>query len=65
MTGMGADGTKGAVNLKQNKNAYIIAQDESSSVVYGMPKSVAKAGVVDKVVSLDRIMDAIINRVGV
>lgn len=65
MTGMGTDGTKGAVQLKNNKNAYIIAQDENSSVVYGMPKSVAKSGVVDKVVSLDRIMDAIINRVGV
>jgi len=65
MTGMGSDGTKGAVQLKNSKGSFIIAQDESSSIVYGMPKSVAKAGVVDKIVSLDRIIDTIINRVGV
>ncbi|QUH26300.1 protein-glutamate methylesterase/protein-glutamine glutaminase [Serpentinicella alkaliphila] len=65
LTGMGSDGTKGALNLKSKKGSYIIAQDEESSVVYGMPKSVAKAGVVDEIVSLDKIMNVIINRVGV
>lgn len=65
MTGMGTDGTRGAVNLKQKKKSFILAQDEESSVVYGMPKSVLKAGVTNEVVSLDRIIDVIINRLGV
>lgn len=52
MTGMGSDGTKGSKELKEKNSAYIIAQDEESSVVYGMPRSVKEAGIVDKVVSL-------------
>lgn len=65
MTGMGSDGTKGLIELKQKTSAHIIAQKEESCVVYGMPKSAVKAGVVDELVSLEKIMDVIVNRVGV
>ncbi|MEN1759427.1 chemotaxis response regulator protein-glutamate methylesterase [Anoxynatronum sibiricum] len=64
MTGMGADGTKGIKNLKCVTKTYVLAQDEQSCVVYGMPKSAVVAGVVDQVVSLERITDAITNRIG-
>lgn len=55
MTGMGADGAMGLVEMKKKNNAYIIAQDEESCVVYGMPKSAVEKGVVDKSVSLEGI----------
>lgn len=59
MTGMGADGANGLKAVKAN-NAYVIAQDEESCVVFGMPKSTIKLGVVDKVVSLSNITNEII-----
>lgn len=65
MTGMGADGTKGILQLEQTKNIYVIAQDEESSTVYGMPKAVYESGVVDEVVSLKGIAEAITKHVGV
>ncbi len=54
LTGMGNDGFKGAKMLKE-KGAYVVAQDEESSVVWGMPGVVAKAGVADEVIPLDKI----------
>ncbi|MDR5658246.1 chemotaxis response regulator protein-glutamate methylesterase [Serpentinicella sp. ANB-PHB4] len=65
MTGMGSDGTTGIINLKNNKGAYIIAQDEKSCIVYGMPKSVIKTGVVDEITPLEDIIKNIIIRLGV
>ncbi len=65
MTGMGADGTKGITNLSAKKNVYVIAQDQKTCVVYGMPKAIAEAGMVDEVKPLDEIADAIIKNVGV
>jgi two-component system chemotaxis response regulator CheB len=65
LTGMGSDGTKGIGLLGENKNVYVIAQDNASSVVYGMPKAVADAGLVDEVHPLENIADAIIKNVGV
>lgn len=59
MTGMGSDGADGMSKLKQNRG-YIIAQDEESCVVFGMPKSTIKLGVVDKVVSLSNIANEIV-----
>lgn len=59
MTGMGADGADGMSKLKQNRG-YVIAQDEESCVVFGMPKSTIKLGVVDKVVSLSNIANEIV-----
>lgn len=54
MTGMGSDGAQGAKNLKDS-GAFVLAQDEASSVVFGMPKSAIKLEATDVVVSLDRI----------
>lgn len=51
LTGMGKDGTKGLQAIYHQKG-YTIAQDESSSVVFGMPKSAVEAGVVKQVVKL-------------
>ena len=65
MTGMGADGTEGIKNLKSRKKVHVIGQDESTCTVYGMPKSVATAGLVDQVVKLDDIAQEIIMSVGV
>ncbi len=54
MTGMGSDGTLGLKLMKRN-SATIIAQDEASCVVYGMPGEAVKAGIVDVVAPLDKI----------
>ncbi len=65
MTGMGADGTEGIRNLKAKKKVHVIAQDQESCTVYGMPKSVVTAELSDQVVPLDQIAQEIILHVGV
>ena len=60
LTGMGSDGTEGSRNIK-NSGSHVWAQDEQSSVVYGMPMSVAKEGLADRVMSLDDIITALQN----
>lgn len=65
MTGMGADGTQGISHLKAAKKTYVIAQDKDSCAVYGMPKSIQEAGVVDSTVPLDQIAEEIILNAGV
>lgn len=65
LTGMGADGTKGIVNLETSKKIHVIAQDEATSTVYGMPKAIAATGLVNKVVPLDGVAQEIIMNVGV
>lgn len=64
MTGMGSDGTKGIHSLKENNIVHVVAQNEESSVVYGMPKSAVLAGVVDEIIPLEKIANAIMNRIG-
>ena len=59
LTGMGIDGTQGASFIK-SAGGVVLAQDEATSAVYGMPMSVAKAGYVDKVLPLHKIAYAII-----
>ena len=54
LTGMGDDGARGMQELK-DVGAFTIAQDEKSSVVWGMPGEAVKLGCVDKVVSLDNM----------
>lgn len=51
LTGMGADGTEGARQLKAG-GATVWSQDRDSSVVYGMPHAVAKAGLTDRVLAI-------------
>ncbi len=54
LTGMGSDGMREFVKLKQN-GAHVIAQDQQSCVVYGMPKAVVEAGAASEVLPLDGI----------
>ncbi|MBS5259688.1 MAG: chemotaxis-specific protein-glutamate methyltransferase CheB [Lachnospira eligens] len=66
LTGMGADGTKGIKGLSdRHKKIYVIAQDEDTSVVYGMPKAIAQTGLVNEVVPLNRVAEVITKIVGV
>ena len=58
MTGMGNDGLEGTKVLKA-KGGYIIAQDEESCVVYGMPRAVIDANLVDEIVPLGQIASAL------
>lgn len=65
LTGMGADGTKGIKALKERKKIYVIGQNEATSIVYGMPRAVAEAGLVNEVRPLEEIADAITRNTGV
>nr|WP_268807656.1 CheB methylesterase domain-containing protein [Tissierella praeacuta] len=64
LTGMGSDGAKGIVKMRQS-GSYTIAQDESTSVVYGMPKSAIATNCVDIILPIDKIASKIIDKVGV
>ena len=65
LTGMGGDGTDGITQLSTKKKIYVIAQDRETSVVYGMPKMIFDAGMVDQVQPLGKVADAITRNVGV
>ncbi len=54
LTGMGSDGTRGGALLRE-KGAFLIAQDQASSIVWGMPGSLVDAGLADAVLPLDKI----------
>jgi two-component system chemotaxis response regulator CheB len=58
LTGMGTDGTKGLAILR-HAGALAIAQDEATSVVWGMPGSAVAAGLVDQVLPLEAIAEAV------
>ncbi|MDR1609087.1 MAG: chemotaxis response regulator protein-glutamate methylesterase [Deltaproteobacteria bacterium] len=62
LTGMGSDGAEGLKIMKQ-AGAKTIAQDEASSIVFGMPKEAIKTGCVDKVISLRNIPQGILDMV--
>ncbi|KAF0187887.1 MAG: CheY-like receiver and methylesterase domain-containing chemotaxis response [Desulfobulbaceae bacterium] len=59
MTGMGSDGTKALQTLKQQKGAFVIAQNEMTCVVYGMPKAPIEQGLADVIAPLNKIADEI------
>jgi two-component system chemotaxis response regulator CheB len=61
LTGMGQDGKRGAEQLRA-AGAEIVAQDEASSVVWGMPGAVASAGLAHAVLPLDEIANHLISR---
>ena len=63
MTGMGADGKLGVQEMKK-KGSKILAQDEETSVVFGMPMEAIKTGVVDMVLPLGSIAGQIARLVG-
>lgn len=58
MTGMGKDGALGMKNIK-DAGGFTIAQDEASSIVFGMPKEAIALGAASEIVSLDEIPNAI------
>ena len=60
LTGMGRDGATGLMSMKQ-AGARTLGQDESSCVVYGMPRVAFEIGAVDKQVGLSRMGPAILN----
>ena len=62
LTGMGADGAEGLLEMKK-AGAGTIAQDEKTCVVFGMPKEAIKLGGVDKIVSIDQVASEIIKLV--
>jgi two-component system chemotaxis response regulator CheB len=62
LTGMGQDGLVGAKAITA-AGGSVIAQDEASSVVWGMPGAVVKAGLASDVVALDDVAGAIVRRV--
>lgn len=65
MTGMGADGTEGIEHLKTRKKVHVIAQNQDSCAVYGMPRSIVKAELADNVVALEQIAQEVILNTGV
>jgi len=62
LTGMGKDGAKGMLEIR-NHGGYTFAQDEQSCVVYGMPKEAVNIGGVDRSVALEKMGDAILEKI--
>jgi two-component system chemotaxis response regulator CheB len=62
MTGMGSDGREGAAWIKA-RGGGILTEAEQTCIVYGMPRSVVEAGLSDAAVPLERIAQAILERV--
>jgi two-component system chemotaxis response regulator CheB len=58
LTGMGQDGADGAAAVRA-AGGHVIAEDESSCVVFGMPRAVIERGGADRVVPLDQVAAAI------
>lgn len=65
MTGMGNDGTYGLKELLSQKEVHVIAQDEESCTIYGMPKSIVEAGLSKEVKPLELIPQTIIGKMEV
>lgn len=63
LTGMGVDGTAGARVVK-SMGGQIIAEDESTCAVYGMPRSVVEAGLADRIVPLPKVVETLVDMVG-
>jgi two-component system chemotaxis response regulator CheB len=62
MTGMGDDGANGMLEMKE-AGGFNIAQDEATSVVFGMPNEAIKRGSVDLVVPLTKIAETILSQI--
>ncbi|HOV39279.1 MAG TPA: chemotaxis response regulator protein-glutamate methylesterase [Spirochaetales bacterium] len=60
LTGMGKDGAEGLLAMKE-AGAHTLAQDERTSIVWGMPRTAIELGAARKVVSLEQVPDAILN----
>ena len=64
LTGMGVDGTKGAGAIKEHGGS-VLTQDERTSVVWGMPGSVVRAGLANEILPLDRIAARVCELIGI
>lgn len=62
LSGMGKDGVDGMHTMKDS-GWYTIAQDEATSVIYGMPKMAAMSGSADDILAVDKIASAILNKI--
>ncbi len=62
LTGMGSDGLEGIRSLRE-KGGYIMAQNEPSCVVYGMPKAIVDANLSDHTLDIDDIADALMTAI--
>jgi two-component system chemotaxis response regulator CheB len=62
LTGMGADGKEGCRMMKQS-GSVVWAQDEKTSVIYGMPMAVAKAGLADEIMALEQVAENLVSGV--
>jgi two-component system chemotaxis response regulator CheB len=62
MTGMGDDGRAGAAWIKA-RNGSVLTEAEETCIVYGMPRAVVEAGLSDQSIPLDRLADAIVERI--
>ena len=62
MTGMCADGVNGVKCIKEN-NGHVIAQDEKTSIIFGMNKLAIQAGHVHEVVPLHQIIPSILEHI--
>src|SRR5690242_4505789 len=62
LTGMGNDGSRGVQAIK-SAGGYVIAQDEATATIFGMPQEAIKAGAVDQVLPIDSIYQAVERRV--
>ena len=63
LTGMGTDGARGLGPLKRN-GAHVIAQDEATSVVWGMPRAAVETNKVDEILPIERIGPAVATLLG-
>ncbi|ASM51440.1 two-component system, chemotaxis family, response regulator CheB [Pseudoalteromonas espejiana DSM 9414] len=61
LTGMGSDGAKGLLSIKQ-AGGYTLAQDEFSSVVWGMPKAAVDLGAANEIVALDKVTQRLLHQ---
>ena len=60
LTGMGKDGTSGIKKIKEN-GGFTIAQDEKTSVVFGMPKEAIKSGKIDRIVPIQEVGNFVVS----
>ncbi|PTY79777.1 chemotaxis response regulator protein-glutamate methylesterase [Heyndrickxia sporothermodurans] len=64
LTGMGADGSKGLIELKTKGNVKAIAESENSCIVFGMPKSAIATNLVDEITDLNHVAKTIMKYMG-
>ena len=65
LTGMGADGTQGITSLTKEKNVTVLAQNQETCAVFGMPRSIIATGLVSQVLPIEQISQEIIMKTGV